>query len=133
MLNKKLYWISVFIIIIIFIIIKNYVRTESFDYPLYVVPLTDIKLNDKFWSKRLETNRTITIPHAFEKCEKTGRIDNFAIAGGLKKSFYYGQLPFLPFDDSDVYKIIEAASYTLQTKYDPQLENYLDRIISKIA
>jgi DUF1680 family protein len=133
MLNKKLYWISVFIIIIIFIIIKNYVRTESFDYPLYVVPLSDIKLNDKFWSKKLETNRTVTIPHAFEKCEKTGRIDNFAIAGGLKKSFYNGQLPFLPFDDSDVYKIIEAASYTLQTKYDPQLENYLDRIISKIA
>lgn len=74
------------------------------DFPLQSVPLTQVHLEDDFWSRRLETNRTVTIPYAFKKCEALGRMDNFAIAGGLKGGEHRG---LYPFEDSDVYKIIE--------------------------
>ena len=48
------------------------------------VAFTKVSLNGGFWQLRLETNRTITIPFDFRKCEETGRINNFAVAGGLK-------------------------------------------------
>ena len=56
------------------------------DYPIQPVPFTQVQVQvqDQFWSPRMETNRSVTIPHAFEKCEETGRLDNFAIAGGVK-------------------------------------------------
>jgi uncharacterized protein len=100
------------------------------DYPIEAVPLTDVSLTDKFWKPKIETNRTVTIPHIFKACEKTGRIDNFAVAGGLKQGKFCGQYPF---DDSDVYKSIEAASYSLSAYPDPNLEKYLDEVIAKIA
>ena len=49
------------------------------------VPFTQVHINDGFWLPRIETNRTVSIPSAFKECEKNGRFDNFAIAGGLKK------------------------------------------------
>jgi DUF1680 family protein len=98
-------------------------------YSIQPVPLTSVRVNDQFWSKRLEINRTISIPHNLKKCEETGRIDNFAIAGGLKKGKFVG----LHFNDSDVYKVIEGASYHLATHPDPELEKYLDQIIAFIA
>jgi len=99
-------------------------------YPITPVPFTDIKLTDDFWSSRVETNRTVTIPYGFEKCEKEGRIRNFARAGGLLEGEYEGKMPF---DDSDIYKIIEGASYSLTVHPDPKLEKYIDGIIEKIA
>jgi len=100
------------------------------DYPITPVPFTDITLTDSFWSKRIETNRTVTIPFGFNKCEEEGRIRNFAKAGGLMKGKYEGKMPF---DDTDVYKIIEGASYSLTIHPDEKLEKYLDEIITKIA
>jgi len=99
-------------------------------YPITPVSFTDIKLSDDFWSSRIETNRTVTIPYGFEKCEKEGRIRNFARAGGLLEGEYEGKMPF---DDSDIYKIIEGASYSLTVHPDPELEKYIDGIIEKIA
>lgn len=55
------------------------------DAPIQEVPFTQVHINDGFWSPRIETNRTVSIPSAFKECEKNGRFDNFAIAGGLKK------------------------------------------------
>ncbi|MEO0292861.1 MAG: glycoside hydrolase family 127 protein [candidate division WOR-3 bacterium] len=107
----------------------NYKRKESL-YPLTPVSFTDITLTDNFWSKRIETNRTVTIPFGFEKCEKEGRIRNFARAGGLLGGEYEGKMPF---DDSDVYKVIEGASYSLACHPDLKLEKYIDGIIEKIA
>jgi DUF1680 family protein len=78
----------------------------------------------------METNRTVTIPHAFKKCEETGRLDNFAIAGGLKEGEHRGDFPF---DDTDIYKTLEGASYALMLHPDPTLEAYLDSLISLIA
>ncbi|MCK4337785.1 MAG: glycoside hydrolase family 127 protein, partial [Candidatus Aminicenantes bacterium] len=77
-----------------------------------------------------ETNRTKTIPHAFAKCEETGRMDNFSIAGGLKKGEQKG---LYPFDDTDIYKTIEGASYALMLHPDPELEKYLDDLIRLIS
>lgn len=100
------------------------------DYPIETVPLTDVTLTDNFWKPKIEINRTVTIPHILNMCEKSKRIDNFAVAGGLKEGQFCGQYPF---DDTDVYKSIEAASYSLSAYPDPNLEKYLDEIIAKIA
>jgi hypothetical protein len=105
-------------------------RRARKDYPIQPVPFTQVKLSDDFWAKRIETNCKATIPHVFGQCEKTGRIDNFAIAGGLKQGEHRGDFPF---DDTDVYKAIEGAAYCLSVQPDPQLDKYLDNVISLIA
>src|SRR5215204_3345988 len=93
------------------------------------VPLTDVKLSDDFWSPRLVRNRTVTIPHNFRLCEETGRIANFARAGKLEPGPHQG----IFFNDSDVYKVMEAAAYALATQPDEKLDAYLDELIAKIA
>ena len=94
------------------------------------VPFTQVRIQDAFWSPRIETNRTVSIPSAFRECEKNGRFDNFAIAGGLKEGEHRGDFSF---DDTDPYKIIEGASYSLAVKYDARLDVYLDSVIALIA
>lgn len=93
------------------------------------VPFTAVRVDDAFWAPRLETNRTVTIPHDFRMCEQTGRIGNFAKAAGLVPGEFQG----IHYDDSDVYKVIEGASYSLATHPDPALDKYLDDLIAKIA
>jgi uncharacterized protein len=99
------------------------------DYPIRPVPFTAVKVADYFWSPRMETNRVTTVWYDFKKCEETGRIDNFAKAGKLMPGTFRGT----PFEDSDVYKVIEGAAYTLALHPDPKLDNYLDDLIVKIA
>ena len=93
------------------------------------VPFTEVRFRDAFWLPRIETNRTVTIPHDFKMCEQTGRVSNFEVAGGLKRGKFQG----IWYDDSDVYKVIEGASYSLATHPDPELDKYLDGLIAKIA
>jgi DUF1680 family protein len=100
------------------------------DYPFQPVPFTDVHFTDRFWAPRMETNRSVTIPHAFRKCEENGRMDNFAVAGGLMEGEQKG---IYPFDDTDVYKTLEGASYALMLQPDPHLEAYLDSVIALIA
>jgi len=95
---------------------------------LMAVPFTDVKIADEFWKPRLETNRNVTIPYAFKKCEETGRIDNFTKAAGLMQGNFEG----IFFNDSDVYKVIEASAYSLINNPDPQLEEYVDKLIDTI-
>ena len=81
---------------------------------LTAVPFTDVTADDEFWAPRLETNRKVTVTYDFEKCEQTGRIDNFAKAGGLMEGEFEG----IFFNDSDLYKVIEGAAYSLKiTQY----------------
>jgi len=91
--------------------------------------LQSVTVNDAFWKPFIERNRTVTIPYAFGKCEETGRIDNFAIAGGLKKGKHTGER----YNDSDVFKIIEGACYSLLETPDPVLRNYVDSLVTLIA
>src|SRR5512133_547721 len=100
------------------------------DYPIQPVPFTSVKLTDDFWAPRIRKNAKVTIPIAFHYCETTGRIKNFEIAGGIDTGKFQ---TIYPFDDSDVFKIIEGASYSLQTFPDPTLEAYLDTLIQKIG
>jgi DUF1680 family protein len=105
-------------------------KSSSGDYPIQPVPFTSVILTDNFWAPRIKKNADITIPIAFGYCESTGRIKNFEIAGGLDTGRFQ---TIYPFDDSDVYKIIEGASYSLQTYPDLKLESYLDTLIRKIG
>ena len=100
------------------------------DEPIREVPFTDVRLSDSFWAPRIETNRTVSIPSAFRQCEINGRFDNFAIAGKLMQGEHRGDFPF---DDTDPYKIIEGASYSLAAHYDEHLDHYLDSVIALIA
>ena len=100
------------------------------DYPIQPVPFTSVKLTDNFWAPRIKKNASVTIPIAFGYCESTGRVKNFEIAGGLDTGKFQ---TIYPFDDSDVFKIIEGASYSLQTFPDPKLDAYLDTLIHKIG
>ena len=104
-------------------------RLVKKDYPITPVPFTAVKVSDGFWAPRIETNRRVTIPAIFKKCEETGRIDNFAVAGGLLKAEYKGER----YNDTDVYKTIEGASFSLMVHPDPELDRYLDGVIAKVA
>jgi uncharacterized protein len=96
---------------------------------------TDVHINDGFWAPRIEINRTVTIPFAFGKDEETGRLDNFIRAAEALRGepFANKKYPPYPFDDTDVYKVIEGASYTLSVHPDPKLDAYVDGLIEKIA
>ncbi len=108
--------------------------TAKVDYPVKPVAFTDVHLNDAFWAPRLETNRSVTIPHIFKEDQQTNRIKNFELAkeaqAGAKDLKFCTSYPF---DDSDVYKTIEAAAYAMAVKANPDLEKYVDGLIAKIA
>ncbi len=105
------------------------------DYPVKPVPFTAVHVTDGFWAPRIEINRTVTIPFAFQKDEETGRVDNFIRAAMALRGepFENHKYPPYPFDDSDVYKVIEGASYTLSVHPDAKLEAYIDGLIEKIG
>jgi DUF1680 family protein len=105
-------------------------KSSSEDYPIQPVQFTSVKLTDNFWAPRIKKNAAVTIPIAFSYCESTGRVKNFEIAGGLDTGRFQ---TIYPFDDSDIYKIIEGASYSLQTYPDPKLDSYMDTLIYKIG
>ena len=99
------------------------------DYPFQAAEMTNVSIRSGFWLPRFETNRIVTVRADFKKSEETGRINNFVAAGNREGHGFRG----IPFDDSDVYKIIEGAAYTLSTHPDPDLEKYLDNLIANIA
>lgn len=105
-------------------------KTQQADYPIQPVNFTQVHLNDAFWSPKITTNREVSIPTAFKQCEINGRLDNFAIAAGLKTGEHKGDFPF---DDTDIYKVVEGASYVLAVQYDAGLDHYLDSVIRLVA
>ena len=100
------------------------------DYPYQPIPFTKVEFTDSFWLPRMETNRTKTIPFAFKMCEDTSRLENFKIAAGLSTKNWDGDFGF---NDTDIYKVVEGASYALMVKPDPALDKYLDEVISYIV
>lgn len=105
------------------------------DYPVRPVPFTSVHFNDAFWAPRIETNRTVTIPFAFAKNEETGRVKNFERAAMVLRGEPLADKkpPGYPFDDTDIYKVIEGASYALSVHPDPKLDAYVDGLIAKIG
>ena len=99
-------------------------------YPYEPVPFTSVKVHDAFWGKRLDASRKVTVPLAFSKCEESGRYANFVKAVHPSDTIKVGGFPF---DDTDVYKTIEGASYLLQTYPDKKLEAYIDSVLVLVA
>ncbi len=95
-------------------------------FHLQPVPFTRVKLTDDFWAPRIKTNHEVTIPISIQKSRETGRIQNFVVAAQLAPGSFCSKYPF---DDSDVFKIIEGASYSLQLFPDERLEATLDTLI----
>lgn len=81
-------------------------------------------------TKYVKASREVTIPLAFGKCEETGRYENFIKAANPSESY---KVEGLSFDDTDVYKTIEGASYSMQTYPDKKLEKYIDSVLVIVA
>lgn len=101
--------------------------TKNSGYTITPVNIQNVKLTDAFWLPIIKKVQEKTIEYAIHKCEEEGRLDNFLIAGGKMNGTVKGQMPF---DDTDVYKIIEGASNTLISEPNPKLETLLDSLIS---
>lgn len=99
-------------------------------YPIDPVPFTSVRVTDNFWGQRLKASREVTIPLAFGKCEETGRYENFVKAAHPSDTY---KVEGFSFDDTDVYKTIEGASYSLQTYPDKKLEKYIDSVLVIVA
>ncbi len=99
------------------------------DYPFAAVPASAVTLTDAFWAPKLETNRRVTIPHIMRENETTGRVDNFRKAAHLMAGKYSGRR----FNDTDIYKVVEAASLSLKAHPDPALDRKVDDLIALIA
>ena len=95
-------------------------------YPIDPVTFTSVKVTDNFWGQRLQASREVTIPLAFSKCEETGRYENFVKAAQPSDTY---KVEGFSFDDTDVYKTIEGASYSLQTYPDKKLQKYIDSVL----
>lgn len=105
-------------------------KTIHTGYPIEPVPFTSVKVMDGFWGQRLKAGREVTVPLAFSKCEETGRYENFVKAAHPSDEYKVGGFSF---DDTDVYKTIEGASYLLQTYPDKKLEKYIDSVLVIVA
>lgn len=105
-------------------------QAAAHGYPIDPVPFTSVKVTDSFWGQRLKASREVTIPLAFRMCEETGRYQNFVNAAHPSDTIKVGGLSF---DDTDVYKTIEGASYLLQTYPDKRLQRYIDSVLVIVA
>jgi len=102
---------------------------QSKDYPIHAVPFTQVALTDNFWLPRIKINADVTIPASFQRCESTGRVKNFVMAAEHKGKF----CTIYPFDDTDIYKTIEGASYSLSLFPNAALKVYIDSLITIIG
>lgn len=109
---------------------KSKTPALSHGYPINPVAFTSVKVDDAFWGQKLRASREVTIPLAFSKCEESGRYQNFVKATMPCDTFKVGGYPF---DDTDVYKTIEGASYSLQTYPDKKLEAYIDSVLTLVG
>lgn len=132
MFNKKKLFIFISILAVSGSgIAKNIVKNS---YPFEQVPFTSVKISqNSFWGNRIKAVRDVTIPLAFSKCETEGRYDNFVKAAHPDEKYDVSTFMGFPFDDTDVYKTIEGASYVLQTFPDKKLVEYIDSVLDIVA
>jgi len=102
-------------------------------YPYSPVPFTSVKVGEGFWGQRIHAARQVTIPLAFSKCESEGRYANFVMAAHPSPDYDVSSFMGFSFDDTDVYKTIEGASYVLQTYPDRKLTAYIDSVLDIVA
>jgi len=105
-------------------------RNNYSDYPISQVNLNHVELTDAFWLPKIQTVQQKTIRYAFDKCDTEGRFENFITAGRVMAGGEGKTRGEMPFDDTDVYKTIEGAAYSLISAPDPALEQYVDSVIN---
>lgn len=94
------------------------------------ISFSKVTIEDAFWKPRMEKVADVTIPVCMDQTEfKTPRIRNFEITAGLRKGDFEG----IFYDDSDVFKALEAIAYSLKVKANPDIEKRADGWIGKIA
>jgi len=97
---------------------------------LTALPTTAVRFSDSFWAPRIAINQSVTLPSQYKRLWETGRLRNFQRAAGT----FTGPFEGIFFNDSDVYKWLEAAAYTLAvTPTDDALRAMIDECISLIA
>lgn len=116
------------ILLSFFLTIECFAQT-SLDFNIQGIPFNQVTISDQFWLPKIEINRTVTIPASFKKCEETGRVQNFVNAHKKEGKF----LTAFPFDDTDIYKTIEGASFSMTVHPDNALDKYVDSLISIVA
>lgn len=126
---------ALFILIASFVLPAAAQQKPPRDYPVKPVPFTAVHFTDTFWAPKLEVNRKVTIPFAFKKDEESKRIYHFERAGAVLRGENIADKtpPGYPFDDTDVYKVIEGAAYSLSVHPDAELEKYVDALVDKIG
>ena len=93
------------------------------------VPVDAMTLDDSFWAPRMGINREVTLPSQYRLLRDTGRIDNLLRAAGKRDGPFQGRV----FNDSDVYKWLEATSWAIATQPDAALEEMIDAAIDAVA
>jgi hypothetical protein len=101
----------------------------SFDYPLQEVAYYNVKVTGGLWKMRIDSCIKNTVWDNLNKLAGSGKIDNFSIAAGIKT----GDFKSNEASDSDVYKTIQGACYSLKLHPDPALERYTDSLITIIG
>ncbi|WP_041738100.1 glycoside hydrolase family 127 protein [Caldicellulosiruptor owensensis] len=106
-----------------------------FEKPLNVPKIKDVKIHSDFWSRYISLVGNVVVPYQWEilndkieGVEKSSAIRNFKIAAGLEQGDFYGMV----FQDSDVYKWLEAASYVLEANYNEDLDRKVNEVIDLI-
>ena len=94
------------------------------------------RIESGFWNRYIGVIRNGVIPYQWdilndrrEDAEPSHAIDNFRIAAGEMEGAFYGQV----FQDSDVYKWLEAVGNILMLERDPHLEEQADSLIDLIV
>lgn len=117
-----------------FTTITGTAQTDSYGYPYKPVAFTSVKIApNTFWGDRIKSAREVTVPLAFSKCETEGRYANFVKAAHPSEDYDVSKFMGFSFDDTDVYKTIEGASYILQTYPDKKLELYIDSVLDIVG
>jgi DUF1680 family protein len=120
----------IFSTIILLLVIRSLsAQIATHDYPIRMVPIKNVVLNDNFWLPKIKVIQDSTIQYALGKCESEGRMESFLVAGGKLSGKVRGKMPF---DDTDLYKIIEGASYSLISQPNTRLDATLDSVIAII-
>ncbi|MDD6058254.1 MAG: glycoside hydrolase family 127 protein, partial [Clostridiales bacterium] len=103
--------------------------------------LKRVKINDTFWGRYEKLITDSVIPYQenalldrIPDAEKSHAVENFRQAAQvLKSGSCNGEFYGMVFQDSDVAKWLEAASYSLLLKPDPALEKRMDELIDLIG
>lgn len=98
------------------------------DAQLHPVSVCAVNLRDQFWQPRRAINENQTIVSQFEHLQNTGRLANFRRAAGDEAGGFEG----IYFNDSDVYKWLEAAASSLCVP-NPQVKELVDQVVKLIV